>query len=221
MCLREGETDRDMYLDDKSSYKSVIPHTETVSKGWYASATSSVTCTCAVAAQPSRRWGWAHMWPFIYFRLEISLTAQFSQRIFMCVLVTCIVMAKYLTRGNVRKEGLILADGVRGCSPSCTEAMAVGMNARQCVPLSLPSEMEREKCWNSAAFFLPLFYSIQASNPWGGVTHIPHKVFHLVKPLQMPSKTCPDVYVQSQCWWRTTNIWCAGCVNLKMTFCTS
>lgn len=109
----------------------------------------------------------------------------------MRVVVTCTVMGKYLTRGNTRKEGLTLADGVRGCSPSCTEAMAVGMNAGQCV-------YQREKCWNSAAFFLPLFYSIQASNPRGGVTHIPHKVFHLVKPLEMPSKTCPDVYVQPQ-----------------------
>lgn len=85
--------------------------------------------------------------------------AQFSQRMFMCVLVTCIVMAKYLTRGNIRKEGLFLADGVRGYILSCTEAMDVGMNARQCVTLNLLSESgEREMLEFSCFLPSPLLF---------------------------------------------------------------
>lgn len=77
-------------------------------------------------------------WHFIYFKLKVGLTAtqfwvtcihglEFWHRIVMCILVTCIVRTKYLTRSNIRKEGFVLTDGVRGCSPSCMEAMAVGM----------------------------------------------------------------------------------------------
>lgn len=81
------------------------------------------------------------MRPFVYFKLKIVLIVtqfwvssthglEFSQsRIFGSVLATFIATTKYVARLNITiegKEGFILADGVRECSPSCMVGMIVG-----------------------------------------------------------------------------------------------
>lgn len=84
------------------------------------------------------------VWHLIYFKLKIDLTVtqfwvtrihglEFSQRIFMSGLATCIVMTKYLTRriyfGWWCERMRSVTHGSHGCR-----------NVRQLITLSLPSE---------------------------------------------------------------------------------
>lgn len=155
-----------MYLDDVSNYKPVLPHGETVSKGWYASSTGSVTCRCAVAAWQSRSWGWAHLWPFIHFRLEIDLTRLSFHKDCSCAcwLLVLLWLNTWQEATYGRKDWSWLTVWEDTVRPSCTEAMAVGMNARQCVTLSLLSESgEREG--NAGIQLLSPFPSFIPSRP--------------------------------------------------------